>query len=438
MEVDYSKPKIVCIDDFALKKRHTYGTILIDMETRKVIDLIESREVEVVTEWLKKFKNINFFNRDGSYTYAKAISKSHPNAVQISDYFHLVKNLCDYLKEYLIRKLPKLLEIDGFFHEGKISINQSLIKIKYQYENECELIERIKQMYADGNNYSSIGKIFNLQYRSIKRYLNTSQEEIQKTKVTLTEKQEKKQELIDKVKELHKKGFSKRLISRECKITFRTTNRYLNDDITTIRKNFKASNNNFFKFKSEIIHLLNEGLKKDEIYEIIKEKGYKYALRTFYRHILVIIKENANEITNKEKPTIKIKSNKIISLLYRTIDKISDFSIELYDKIIEKYTWIPTILNLIKEFKELVQNKSLNKFHTWMKKAYELDIKELNSFISGIKRDEKAVKNAITYRFTNGLAEGSVNKLKTLKRTMYGKASFETLKRKLLWCEYNK
>lgn len=162
------------------------------METRKVIDLIESREVEVVTEWLKKFKNINFFNRDGSYTYAKAISKSHPNAVQISDYFHLVKNLCDYLREYLIRKLPKLLEIDGFFYEGKISINQSLIKTKYQYENEWELIERIKQMYADGNSYSSIGKIFNLQYRSIKRYLNTSQEEIQKTKVTLTEKQEKK------------------------------------------------------------------------------------------------------------------------------------------------------------------------------------------------------------------------------------------------------
>ncbi|MEG1146926.1 MAG: transposase, partial [Bacilli bacterium] len=61
IEVDYSKPKIVCIDDFALKKRHTYGTILIDMESRKVIDLIESRELEVVSEWLKKFKNIIFF-----------------------------------------------------------------------------------------------------------------------------------------------------------------------------------------------------------------------------------------------------------------------------------------------------------------------------------------------------------------------------------------
>lgn len=149
------------------------------METRKVTDLTESREVEVVTEWLKKFKNINFFNRDGSYTYDKAISKNHSNAVQISDYFHLVKNLCDYLREYLIRKLPKLLEIDRDFYEEKISINQSLIKTKYQYEKEWELIERIKKMYAKGNNYSSIVKIFNLQYKTIKRYLNTSQEEIQ-------------------------------------------------------------------------------------------------------------------------------------------------------------------------------------------------------------------------------------------------------------------
>ena len=111
---------------------------------------------------------------------------------------------------------------------------------------------------------------------------------------------------------------------------------------------------------------------------------------------------------------------------------------ELYNKIIQKYEWIPQILNLVKEFKELFQNKDLKKFDIWLEKALKLNLKELNSFINGIKRDKTAIENTITYRFTNGLAEGSVNKLKTLKRTMYGKASFETLKRKLLWYEYNK
>lgn len=136
--------------------------------------------------------------------------------------------------------------------------------------------------------------------------------------------------------------------------------------------------------------------------------------------------------------TIKIKLNKIISLLYKSIDKISDFPVELYNRIIQKYPLVNKILELNNEFKKLVQNKDLNKFHFWLKNAAELNIRELNSFIGGIKRDKEAVYNAITYRFTNALAEGSVNKLKTLKRTMYGKASFETLRRKLLWYEKNK
>ena len=107
-------------------------------------------------------------------------------------------------------------------------------------------------------------------------------------------------------------------------------------------------------------------------------------------------------------------------------------------KITEKYEWIPKILNLLKEFKELFQEKDLNKFNIWLEEASKLNFKELNSFTTGIRRDKIAIENAITYRFTNELAEGSVNKLKTLKTIMYGKASFETLKRKLLWYEQNK
>ncbi|MBC2850002.1 transposase [Cetobacterium sp. 8H] len=83
-------------------------------------------------------------------------------------------------------------------------------------------------------------------------------------------------------------------------------------------------------------------------------------------------------------------------------------------------------------------HRDLYKFDIWLKNAAKLNIRELNNFLGGIKRDKKAIENAITYRYTNALAEGSVNKLKTLKKTMYGKASFETLRKKLLWYEKNK
>ncbi|MEG2587925.1 MAG: transposase [Cetobacterium sp.] len=411
------------MDDFALKKRYTYGTLLIDMETRKIVDLIESRELDVVVTWLKKFKNIKFFNRDGSYTYAKAISQTHPNAIQISDYFHLIKNLCDYLKEHLVRKLPRMIEIEGFFYEGKISIDESVIKSKYKYKIEGELSQLVKKIYEEGNKYSTIGKIFNLQYRTIKKYLTVSKEEFENKnkKISTVERVQRKQNLINKDRELYAKGVSKRGIARECNIAFKTINSYLDESASPKTKVSIVKNKDFFKFKIDIINLLNKNLKKQEIYKILREeKGYKYALRTFYLHVSTLIKENKSDCTTISEPfTIRVQLNKIISMLYKPINKINDFSLELYNKIIEKYPLINKILELINQFKELVQNRDLYKFDIWLKNAAKLNIRELNSFLGGIKRDKKAIENAITYRYTNALAEGSVNKLKTLKNNVW-------------------
>ena len=67
--------------------------------------------------------------------------------------------------------------------------------------------------------------------------------------------------------------------------------------------------------------------------------------------------------------------------------------------------------------------------------AKELGIREIDSFVEGLTRDLDAVKNAISLPQSNGLAEGSVNKLKVIKRIMYGRCSFDTLRRKTLALE---
>jgi transposase len=73
-----------------------------------------------------------------------------------------------------------------------------------------------------------------------------------------------------------------------------------------------------------------------------------------------------------------------------------------------------------------------------MTQAEKLDIFEISSYVSGLKNDITAVRNVITLEFNNGLAEGSVNKLKVVKRKMYGRNSFELLKSKLLRLEFQK
>lgn len=99
--VDKSGVTKICVDDFAFRKRYSYGTVMVDLESHRIIDLLDSRETGKVEEWLKSYPNIQVISRDGAQTYASAAANSHPGALQISDRFHLLKNLSDAVEEYI-------------------------------------------------------------------------------------------------------------------------------------------------------------------------------------------------------------------------------------------------------------------------------------------------------------------------------------------------
>jgi transposase len=97
--VDKSAVTKVCVDDFAFRKRYTYGTVMVDLETHRIIDIIDSRETKQVEDWLKSYPNLVVISRDGAQTYSSASTNSHPDALQISDRFHLLKNLSDAVQK---------------------------------------------------------------------------------------------------------------------------------------------------------------------------------------------------------------------------------------------------------------------------------------------------------------------------------------------------
>ncbi|WP_280528554.1 transposase [Tissierella praeacuta] len=101
----------VCIDDFVFKKRYSYGTIMVDLDSHRIIDILDSRDKEPVIEWLRNYPSIEIVSRDGSQVYASAITEAHPGAVQISDRFHLLKNLSEAVGKYMFRLFPARVEI---------------------------------------------------------------------------------------------------------------------------------------------------------------------------------------------------------------------------------------------------------------------------------------------------------------------------------------
>ena len=100
--VDKTSVIRICVDDFAFRKRYNYGTVMGDLDLHRIIDIIDSRETKKVEEWLKSYPCLEIISRDGAQTYSPAAQKSHPNAIQISDQFHLFKNLLDAVEKYPI------------------------------------------------------------------------------------------------------------------------------------------------------------------------------------------------------------------------------------------------------------------------------------------------------------------------------------------------
>jgi transposase len=93
--------RVLGVDDWAKRKGQRYGTILIDLERGRVIDLLSDRTAETLAKWLKQHLEVEIVSRDRSQTYAEGIADGAPNAVQVADRWHLLKNLSDAIFKIL-------------------------------------------------------------------------------------------------------------------------------------------------------------------------------------------------------------------------------------------------------------------------------------------------------------------------------------------------
>ena len=115
---------------------------MIDIETHQIIDMIPSREEDDVTKWLKSYSNLEVISRDGGIMYKSASDKSHPKSMQVSDRFHVLKNLTEYAKDALKRILKKQINITGENATETIS----KIQKKYKHETKWDIILKVKEL----------------------------------------------------------------------------------------------------------------------------------------------------------------------------------------------------------------------------------------------------------------------------------------------------
>ncbi|TAJ05455.1 ISL3 family transposase [Marinilabiliaceae bacterium JC017] len=395
------QPKVLGIDDWAYRKGVSYGTILIDMETSRPIDLLPSREGADLKKWITEYSDVEIVTRDRASSYSSAIDEVCPNAVQVADRFHLLMNLSDALDKYFKSINPK---INNLIKEKSDEIlNESNDGSKCQ-EKEGEPL--------DSGNRQQLCEC----------------------------KTDQRTVVFKKVKELQKQNVAIKKISRDLGISRATVRSYFQYDTLPSRVHHKSTNIDLFT-NHIVSRLNNKGYLIKDIIDEIKELGYNGGQTQAY-HNINAIKEKHKLITpgfsqlQKEKiPFVKpLNTRDLARLIGSSLNSIKDMDERKYmATLLDNIPELQIVRRLVRLFKTMLW-RGMGNIERWIdfikKSKYKLT--GLTSFANGLLMDLKAVKNGINLPWSNGAVEGHVNRIKSIKRQMYGRAGFDLLRKKII------
>jgi transposase len=449
-EVESSPVTALGVDDFSFKRGRRFGTILVNLSTHQVIDLLAERSADSAAAWLRTHPEIEYVSRDRGQDYAQAASEGAPQAVQIADRFHLMKNFVEAIEAEVARcykqlhhaqsplPSPDMLTPDQWKDVPDGDGQQKCAEKKI---GKQEQFEQVKALLSQGVSALEVAGRLAIPVRRV--YHWKAREDYPAGVVERTQRTDK-QERCEYMYQLQLLGLSYREIAKRLAISERTVRRWQKRRTDgTISQPRRKRQSIFDPYAPYVLSRWQQGEHSlDLIWSEIRQQGFKGSKRTLYRFVQSL-REGAQELRMvgnnavgiplpAESPTNRIAVQKAIWLLVRPYEKLkADERKDLQD-LCEVSSDLSTLHTLAQSFGQIVRKREGDRLNDWMSLVKESSFRHIKRFVVGLRRDKEEVLAGLTQVYSNGQVEGFVNKLKLIKRQGYGRASFPLLRQRML------
>lgn len=407
--------RVIGVDDWAMRRGQRYGTVIVDLERHQPIDLLPDRRWETFRDWLSQHPGVEVISRDRATRYAQGAAAGAPEAVQVVDRWHLLKNLRDALKR----------SAERFSQEIQ------------QAASEVSLAKRTKETAPPAATAP-------LPADSPVLPTPTAAD----TPLTLRETRRlRRLERYQRVNELHAQGKSQRSIARTLHLDRDTVRRFIKA-ATFPERAARSVPRDTDPYVDYLRQRWSEGCFNARVLmREITAQGYRGSYDAVRRRVaawrqpqrstpgaIMHSPASGNSPSQRRRSTAdRPSANRVAWLLFLRPEELNDQEQSLREAICRRCPALAEAAGLAHAFCDLVKRREAGGLSGWIARASAATVtSEVRRFAIGLLADLQAIEAALTLPWSNGQTEGQVNRLKLLKREMYGRAKLDLLNQRFL------
>ncbi|MBP2295261.1 transposase [Azospirillum rugosum] len=383
-------PRVIGIDDWSWRRGQRYGTIIVDLERNRPIDLLPDRHAGTVAAWLKAHPGVEVVARDRAGAYADGIRAGAPNAVQVSDRWHLLRNLGDALAGVL----------DRHHHDLRMA-SKAAAGAAMEISTAAAPSPTTAPLPAPA------------------------------AELPTADRHGVRKARFDEVMALHGQGWPMKRIARTLGVNRKTVRAWVRaGELPVWSQRDRGS-----AVDLHAVYLRQrwgEGCHNAaRLWQEIQERGFRGQLRTVQRWVHRLRDASPTSIgavglMGPWKMPSKRRAAWLVVADPETIDATEQ---RFVDALLASSEGLTTVIELARAFSTMVRRQQAGRLDGWLAAARET---ALAGFADGLVRDLAAIRTALSLPWSTGPVEGQISRLKTIKRTMCGRAKFDLLRHRVL------